>query len=159
MVPLFDFSTSYPGTTPDPKHKLPFLNCYCLAFRSRPQEDVQVEAEWVSCMVWLCRLVETDGASRALLGYAALGMGESQRPGSQAREEAPWPSAWERLPSWSCCELGQSFLLHLHMGAVWARLFCIRVLGTVLYLEGYRVESLDTACQVWPGARLHPPET
>lgn len=48
-----------------------------------------MEAEWVSCVVWLCGFVGTDGASRALLGHAALGIGESQRPGSQAREEAP----------------------------------------------------------------------
>lgn len=40
-----------------------------------------------------------------------------------------------------------------------ARLFCIKVLGTVLYLEGYRAESLDSDYQVWPGALLHALET
>lgn len=39
----------------------------------------------MSCVVWLRGLVGTDEASRALLGHAALGMGESQGPGSQAK--------------------------------------------------------------------------
>lgn len=39
----------------------------------------------MSCVVWLCGFVGTDGSSRALLGPAALGMEESQELGSQAR--------------------------------------------------------------------------
>lgn len=58
---------------------------------------MQVEAGWVSCVVWLCGFVGTDGSSRALLGPAALGMEESQatKPG----EEASLAFWLERLPS------------------------------------------------------------
>lgn len=56
-----------------------------------------MEAGWVSCVVWLCGFVGTDGSSRALLGPAALGMEESQatKPG----EEASLAFWLERLPS------------------------------------------------------------
>lgn len=68
----------------------------------------------MSCVGWLCGLVGTDGASRALLGHAALGMWGSQGPGSRG-------FLVERgfLPGW--CKLGQSFFLHLHVGAIWGQ--------------------------------------
>lgn len=156
---LCDFSTSYPGTTPDPKHKLPFLNATALPSGPDPRRMCRWRPS--GCPVWsgcvgLWELMEPSELSwDTQLWEWGKARGQAAKPG----RKLPWPSGWERLPSWSGGKLGQSFFLHLHMGAVWARLFCIKVLGTVLDLEGYRVESRDSACQVWPGARLHPSET
>lgn len=93
MVPLFDFPLPIPEAPQTPNTNF-LLNYHCLAFWSRPQEDLQVEAEWVSCVGWLYGLVETDGTSRALLGLTALGMEKSQEPGSRARQ----PSQGRKFP-------------------------------------------------------------
>lgn len=61
-----------------------------------------MEAEWVSCVVWLCGLVGTDGAGRALLGHAALGMGEAR--GQAAKPGRTLPAFW--LGEASFLELG-----------------------------------------------------
>lgn len=60
-----------------------------------------------------------EQAEQALLGHAALGMGEGQELGGLAKEGASMAFWLERLPSWSWCKLGQSVFLHLHEGAIW----------------------------------------
>lgn len=42
----------------------------------------------MSCVVWLCGIVGTDGASRALLGHTALGMGKARGQAAKPGEEA-----------------------------------------------------------------------
>lgn len=86
------------------------------------------------------------------MGHAALGVrearGQKAKPGCG---EGRWRGEEEgrrvggvslafclgEASFWSWCKLGQSVVLHLEWVPFGARLFCVEVLGTGLYLGGY----------------------